>query len=119
VFLAAQSKPKIQKIVWEDDRNVSASASPSTGSVAQGMVIPLIPGSTEHMHHAHRGGGQSRGFGRAPMQGYRSQPRHAARPITQPPVVVRQRTPGGLQVTRQVARRARGRSPGGPRQAFY
>jgi len=119
VLLAAQSKPKIQRIVWEEDRNISASASPSSGSVAQGMVIPLIPGSTEHMHHAHRGGGQARGFGRAPTQGYRSQPRHAARPMMQSSVVMRQRTPGGLQVTRQVARRARGRSPGGPRQTFY
>jgi len=120
VLFAAQSKPKIQRIVWEEDRNVTASASPSTGSVAQGTVVPLLPGSTEHMHHAHRGGSQPRGFSRMPMPNYRSQPRHAARPMMQPSVQ-RQRTPGGLQVTRQVARRAsaRGRSPAGQRQQFY
>jgi len=118
VLFAAQSKPKIQRIVWEEDRNVTASASPSASTVAQGTVIPLMSGSTEHMHHAHRGGGQPRGFSRAPMQGYRSQPRHAARPMMQPSVM-RQRTPGGPQVNRQVARRARGRSPGVPRQQFY
>jgi len=116
---AAQSKPKIQRIVWEEDRNVSPSASQSSGNVAQGTVIPLLPASTEHMHQVHRGGSQSRGFSRGQIQqAYRGQPRHAARPMIQPSVV-RQRTPGGLQVTRQVARRARGRSPGGPRQQFY
>jgi len=104
--------------VWEEDRSVAASASQSSGNVAQGTVIPLLPGSTEHMLHAHRGGSQSRGFTRTPMQVFRGQPRHAARPMMQP-AVMRQRTPGGLQVPRQVARRARGRSPGGQRQQFY
>jgi len=120
VSFAAQSKPKIQRIVWEEDRNVTASTSPSSGSVAQGTVHPLLPGSAEHVHHVHRGVGvgQSRGFSRVPVQVYRGQPRHAARPMMQPSAM-RQRTPGGLQVQRQVARRARGRSPGGPRQAFF
>ena len=120
VSFAAQSKPKIQRIVWEEDRNVTASASPSSGSVAQGMVIPLLPGSTEHAHHVHRGAiaSQSRSFSRVPVQVYRGQPRHAARPMMQPSPM-RQRTPGGLQMPRQVARRARGRSPGGPRQQFF
>jgi len=117
VSYAAQSKPKIQRIVWEEDRSVGASASQSSGSVAP-QVMPLLPGSTEHMHHPGRGGGQLRGsFSRTPMQGYRSQPRHAARPMMQP-AVMRQRAPSGLQVPRQTARRARGRSPG-PRQQFY
>jgi len=117
VSFAAQSKPKIQRIVWEEDRSVGASASQSSGSVAP-QVLPLLPGSTEHMHHPGRGGGQLRGaFSRTPMQGYRSQPRHAARPMMQP-AVMRQRAPSGLQVPRQTARRARGRSPG-PRQQFY
>jgi len=103
--------------VWEEDRSAAASASQSGSNVGQGTVISLLPvaGSTEH--HASRGGTQTRGFGRTPMQGYRSQPRHAARPMMQP-AVMRQRAPSGLQVPRQAARRARGRSPG-PRQQFY
>jgi len=117
MLFAAQSKPKIQRIVWEDDRNVTASASPSSGNVVQGTVIPLLPGSSEHMLQAH-GSGPSRGFSRPPMQVYRGQPRHAARPMMQPSVM-RQRAPGGVQANRQVARRARGRSPGVPRQRFY
>ena len=102
--------------MWDEDRNAAVSASQSSGSVTQGMVIPLLSGTSEH--HIHRGGSQARGFTRSPMQGYRPQPRHAARPMMQP-AVMRQRAPGGLQVPRQVARRARGRSPGGPRQQFY
>ena len=116
--------------MWEEDRSAAASASQSSGNVAQGTVISLlqVPGSTEHMHHTSRGGSQMRGsFSRTPMGGYRGQPRHAARPMMQPGVM-RQRAPtgmavprqmgSGLPVPRQVARRARGRSPG-PRQQFY
>ena len=115
---AAQSKPKIQRIVWEDDRNAGVSATQSSGSMAQGTLIPLIAGSTEHLHHVHRGGGgQTRGFSRTPMQVYRGQQRQAARPMMQQSVM-RQRTPG-LPGPRQVARRARGRSPGAQRQQFY
>jgi len=136
VCFAAQSKPKIQRIVWEDDRNVTASVSPSSGGVvAQGTVMPLFAGSTErgeHIghHHPHRGVGvgQSRSFTRAsslPPGVFRGGPgsRHAGPrpPMMQPSAGgMRQRTPGGGMLgQRQVARRARGRSPGAPRQQFY
>lgn len=119
----AQSKPKIQRIVWEPEPRGSGQTSSQSGSV-QGTVSPLVSDMglalsrrgavARGAYHAVSGGqggyrtGQLRGSPRASVQ-------QGGTPV------IMNRQPGAVQPLRhpQVARRARGGRGGGPGPRGY
>jgi hypothetical protein len=124
---SAQSKPKIQRIVWEPESRGSGQTSSQSGLIAsgsvQGTVSPLV--SDPGLAHSRRGA-VARGYHAVSggQGGYRSgqlrgSPRASVQQGSTP--VIMNRQPGAVQPQRfpQVARRARGRGSAGPRGGYY